>query len=47
MVIVVLDSWSQIEIETHPSYPDETQAYAAGFLEGVLTYASIYNHWHK
>lgn len=40
-------SWSQIEIETNPAFSDSKQAYAAGMLEGALTYASIYNHWTK
>lgn len=37
--------WSQIEIETQPEYPDWTQAFGAGVLEGALTWSSIYNQW--
>ncbi|XP_043274296.1 putative phospholipase B-like lamina ancestor [Venturia canescens] len=39
--------WSIIEIETSSSYPDSVQAYAAGFLEGSLTWQLIHHHWHN
>jgi len=40
-------SWAQIEVETQRSYPDWVQAYAAGILEGSLTWKNIYNQWAK
>ncbi|XP_036149336.1 putative phospholipase B-like lamina ancestor [Monomorium pharaonis] len=39
--------WSIIEIETSSKYPDTVQAYAAGLLEGSLTWQIIYHHWHN
>jgi len=33
--------WATLSITTSPSYDDAVQAYAAGFLEGSLTYTSI------
>lgn len=37
--------WSFLEVETDPSYPDEIQAHAVGYLEGHLTSKLIYWHW--
>ncbi|XP_043518177.1 putative phospholipase B-like lamina ancestor [Frieseomelitta varia] len=37
--------WSYIEIETSSNYPDTVQAYAAGLLEGSLTWQLIHHHW--
>ncbi|XP_050577965.1 putative phospholipase B-like lamina ancestor [Bombus affinis] len=37
--------WSYIEIETSSKYPDTVQAYAAGLLEGSLTWQLIHHHW--
>lgn len=37
-------SWSLLEIETEGSYPDEIQAYAAGIVEGALTWCLIHTH---
>ncbi|KAH8269961.1 hypothetical protein KR018_000851 [Drosophila ironensis] len=39
------NGWAQIEVETQRSYPDWVQAYAAGKLEGSLTWRNIYNQW--
>lgn len=39
--------WSYIEIETSSKYPDTVQAYAAGLLEGSLTWQLIHHHWHN
>ncbi|XP_043253758.1 putative phospholipase B-like lamina ancestor [Colletes gigas] len=39
--------WSFIEIETSSKYPDTVQAYAAGLLEGSLTWQLIHHHWHN
>lgn len=39
--------WSILEIRTSPKVKDVDQAYAAGFLEGVLTADLIYYHWHN
>lgn len=39
--------WSFVEIETTPSYPDAVQAYAAGLLEGSLTWQLIHHHWNN
>lgn len=39
--------WSFIEIETSSKYPDIVQAYAAGLLEGSLTWQLIYHHWQN
>lgn len=39
--------WSIIEIETSSKYPDIVQAYAAGLLEGSLTWQLIYHHWQN
>ncbi|KAL7307537.1 hypothetical protein TKK_0000234 [Trichogramma kaykai] len=37
--------WSLVEIETSGEYPDHVQAYAAGLLEGSLTWQLIHHHW--
>uniref|UniRef100_T1IJU9 Phospholipase B-like n=1 Tax=Strigamia maritima TaxID=126957 RepID=T1IJU9_STRMM len=37
--------WSYLEVSTNGSYPDKMQAYAAGIVEGYLTYQLIYKHW--
>ncbi|XP_020290295.1 putative phospholipase B-like lamina ancestor [Pseudomyrmex gracilis] len=39
--------WSVIEIETSSKYPDSVQAYAAGLLEGSLTWQLIHRHWYN
>lgn len=39
--------WSIIEIETSVKYPDTVQAYAAGLLEGSLTWQLIHHHWYN
>lgn len=39
--------WGFIEIETQADFPDRIQAFAAGMLEGSLTWAKIYDHWSK
>ncbi|EZA56893.1 Putative phospholipase B-like lamina ancestor [Ooceraea biroi] len=39
--------WSIIEIETSSNYPDTVQAYAAGLLEGSLTWQLIHHHWQN
>ncbi|XP_013186924.1 putative phospholipase B-like lamina ancestor [Amyelois transitella] len=36
--------WSLLEVETEGSYPDEIQAYAAGIVEGALTWSLIHKH---
>lgn len=36
--------WSLLEVETDGSYPDEVQAYAAGIVEGALTWYLIHTH---
>uniref|UniRef100_A0A1E1WM03 Phospholipase B-like n=1 Tax=Pectinophora gossypiella TaxID=13191 RepID=A0A1E1WM03_PECGO len=36
--------WSLLEVETDGSYRDEIQAYAAGIVEGALTWSLIHNH---
>lgn len=36
--------WSLLEVETDGSYPDEIQAYAAGVVEGALTWYLIHIH---
>lgn len=36
--------WSLLEVETDPSYSDEQQAYAAGIVEGALTWSLIHKH---
>jgi hypothetical protein len=37
--------WSQLAVTTNDSYADEVQAYAAGAVEGYLTYGLIHNHY--
>lgn len=37
--------WAIIDIETQANYPDWVQAYAAGMLEGSLSWQLIYWHW--
>ncbi|XP_063216558.1 putative phospholipase B-like lamina ancestor [Bacillus rossius redtenbacheri] len=37
--------WARLEVETHPDYPDWVQAYAAGLLEGSLSWQLV--HWHR
>uniref|UniRef100_A0A1B6DDF0 Phospholipase B-like n=2 Tax=Clastoptera arizonana TaxID=38151 RepID=A0A1B6DDF0_9HEMI len=39
--------WAVMEIETQPDYPDWVQAYAAGSLEGSLSWQLIYWHWQN
>ncbi|XP_023934814.1 putative phospholipase B-like lamina ancestor isoform X2 [Bicyclus anynana] len=39
-----IERWSLLEIETDGSYPDEIQAYAAGIVEGALTWYLIHTH---
>ncbi|XP_066588307.1 putative phospholipase B-like lamina ancestor [Prorops nasuta] len=39
--------WSLVEIETSAKYPDAVQAYAAGLLEGSLTWQLIHHHWYN
>lgn len=36
-----------MEIETSTAYPDAVQAYAAGLLEGSLTWQLIHHHWYN
>ncbi len=36
--------WGQISIRTSSSFPDDQQMWAAGYLEGYLTAARIYDH---
>lgn len=36
--------WSLLEVETDSSYSDEHQAYAAGIVEGALTWSLIHMH---
>lgn len=37
--------WSHLEIESQPEFPDKIQAFAAGMLEGALSWHNIYLHW--
>ncbi|KAJ8681303.1 hypothetical protein QAD02_017090 [Eretmocerus hayati] len=39
------NGWSMMEIETSAEYPDDVQAYAAGLLEGSLTWHLVHYHW--
>ncbi|XP_058459265.1 putative phospholipase B-like lamina ancestor [Malaya genurostris] len=39
------NGWSQVELESQPEYPDNIQAFAAGMLEGALSWHTIYLHW--
>lgn len=41
------NGWAQLELETQRNYPDDIQAYAAGFLEGAQTWFQINNQWRK
>ncbi|OXU28719.1 hypothetical protein TSAR_012956 [Trichomalopsis sarcophagae] len=44
---ILQTGWSTLEIETSPDYPDDVQAYAAGLLEGSLTWQLIHHHWYN
>lgn len=44
---IMENGWSFLEIETQAEYPDRIQAFAAGMLEGALTWKPIYDHWSK
>lgn len=44
IVLQFIFSWSVLEIETDGSYPDDVQAYAAGIVEGALTWYPIHAH---
>ncbi|KAI4495679.1 hypothetical protein M0802_008514 [Mischocyttarus mexicanus] len=44
---ILENGWSIIEIETSAKYPDTVQAYAAGLLEGSLTWQLIHHHWYN
>lgn len=37
--------WSQLELESQQEFPDKIQAFAAGMLEGALSWHNIYLHW--
>lgn len=39
--------WAILDIETQHNYPDWVQAFAAGALEGSLTWQMIYWHWQN
>lgn len=39
--------WSQLELESQQEFPDKIQAFAAGMLEGALSWHNIYLHWSK
>ncbi|GBP95990.1 Putative phospholipase B-like lamina ancestor [Eumeta japonica] len=43
-VDAVNTGWSLLEIETNASYQNKIQAYAAGILEGALTWRPIHDH---
>ncbi|XP_041978902.1 putative phospholipase B-like lamina ancestor [Aricia agestis] len=38
------NGWIILEVETDASYPDKVQAYAAGLVEGTLTWSLIHTH---
>ncbi|XP_055534271.1 putative phospholipase B-like lamina ancestor [Wyeomyia smithii] len=42
---VMESGWSHLEVESQPEFPDEIQAFAAGMLEGALSWHNIYLHW--
>ncbi|XP_053662913.1 putative phospholipase B-like lamina ancestor [Anopheles marshallii] len=42
---ILTNGWSQLELESQSSYSDTVQAYAAGIMEGALTWHNIYMHW--
>uniref|UniRef100_A0A182NIL0 Phospholipase B-like n=1 Tax=Anopheles dirus TaxID=7168 RepID=A0A182NIL0_9DIPT len=42
---ILTNGWSQLELESQSSYTDAVQAYAAGIMEGALTWHNIYMHW--
>ncbi|XP_035914247.1 putative phospholipase B-like lamina ancestor [Anopheles stephensi] len=42
---ILTNGWSQLELESQSSYTDTVQAYAAGIMEGALTWHNIYMHW--
>lgn len=37
-------SWYLLEVETNGAYNDENQSYAAGIVEGALTWSLIHTH---
>uniref|UniRef100_A0A0K8TK86 Phospholipase B-like n=1 Tax=Tabanus bromius TaxID=304241 RepID=A0A0K8TK86_TABBR len=39
------NGWSQLEVETQRQFPDWVQAFAAGMLEGSLTWRNIHHQW--
>lgn len=39
--------WDTMKLVTNPSFPDEEQAYAAGFFEGTQTKVKAYNHYYN
>nr|XP_040240576.2 putative phospholipase B-like lamina ancestor [Anopheles coluzzii]XP_040240577.2 putative phospholipase B-like lamina ancestor [Anopheles coluzzii]XP_040240578.2 putative phospholipase B-like lamina ancestor [Anopheles coluzzii]XP_040240579.2 putative phospholipase B-like lamina ancestor [Anopheles coluzzii]XP_040240580.2 putative phospholipase B-like lamina ancestor [Anopheles coluzzii]XP_049461771.1 putative phospholipase B-like lamina ancestor [Anopheles coluzzii] len=42
---ILTNGWSQLELESQSTYTDTVQAYAAGIMEGALTWHNIYMHW--
>lgn len=44
---ILENGWSIVEIETSPDYPDDVQAFAAGLLEGSLTWQLVHHHWYN
>ncbi|XP_053677342.1 putative phospholipase B-like lamina ancestor [Anopheles nili] len=44
---ILTNGWSQLELESQSSYSDTVQAYAAGIMEGALTWNNIYMHWYN
>ena len=37
--------WGYLHLETNPIFPDEIQAFYAGYAEGAVSTELIYNAW--
>lgn len=47
MFIILYFRWSNLEIETNGEYPNWVQAFAAGIVEGALTWQIIHWQWQN
>ena len=41
---LAVEGWNYLTVKSNPNYPDDVQAYSAGYVEGKLTAPQIYNH---
>lgn len=42
-----ISNFAQLKIRTNSDFPDDLQLFAAGYVEGILTAKSIYQHYNN